>query len=77
MDGEGACRLSYPQFIHKVIHSHDRSYPQDIHNLFTGYSQVIHRVVHNGKPVETALALGFLDFADFLWLLYNTLVEKG
>jgi hypothetical protein len=35
-----------------------QSYPQPRKS----YPQDIHRVIHNGEPVETALTLGFLEF---------------
>jgi transposase-like protein len=59
---------SYPQ----VIHSQEKV----IHRIFTSYPQHIHRVIHNSKPVETALALGSLNFLS-LWLLYNTVLDSG
>jgi hypothetical protein len=63
-----------------VVDEKQHCYPQVIHSheseLSTGYSQVIHRVIHNGKPVETALTLGSLNFLS-LWLYYNSIIGKG
>ena len=58
-----------------VIAEKQQSYPQPCSELSTGYSQVIHTFIHT--PVVTALTLGFLNFLETLWHIYNTICLSG